>query len=184
MRKTPREKKLLSYAKDCRTTYGENDKASRKYIRLRKAGVNRGYRRRINQYLQEINKSTDLDKTNASESCIRSVKRKYGKKLGDEPLGRVVEQKLERRNTHAGNGKTARKKVREFVANLRIQLEQETDGRWIAEAEDMNGVLVYGETPEAASESCRRFAGFVFLENIGAIGEVTVNETYISIVTY
>lgn len=31
--KTPQEKKALSYAKDCRNTYGESDKGSRKTIR-------------------------------------------------------------------------------------------------------------------------------------------------------
>ncbi len=30
--------------------------------------------------------------------------------------------------------------------NLAIELEQETDGRWIAEIDALNGVLVYGET--------------------------------------
>ena len=34
--------------------------------------------------------------------------------------------------------------------NLAIELEQETDGRWIAEINDLNGVLVYGETREEA----------------------------------
>ncbi len=30
--------------------------------------------------------------------------------------------------------------------NLAIELEQETDGRWIAEIDTLDGVLVYGET--------------------------------------
>ena len=34
--------------------------------------------------------------------------------------------------------------------NLAIELEQETDGRWIAEIDPLNGVLVYGETREEA----------------------------------
>ena len=34
--------------------------------------------------------------------------------------------------------------------NLAIELEQEDDGRWIAEIDDLNGVLVYGETREDA----------------------------------
>ena len=32
--------------------------------------------------------------------------------------------------------------------NLAIELEQENDGRWIAEIDELNGVLVYGETRE------------------------------------
>ncbi len=34
--------------------------------------------------------------------------------------------------------------------NLAIELEQETDGRWIAEIDALNGILVYGETREEA----------------------------------
>ena len=34
--------------------------------------------------------------------------------------------------------------------NLAIELEQETDGRWIAEINDLNGVLIYGEAREEA----------------------------------
>jgi hypothetical protein len=41
VKRNPGEKKRLSYAKDCRNSYGENDKASRKLIPLRKAQQNR-----------------------------------------------------------------------------------------------------------------------------------------------
>lgn len=34
--------------------------------------------------------------------------------------------------------------------NLTIELEQEEDGRWIAEAADLPGVLVYGQTRKEA----------------------------------
>ena len=34
--------------------------------------------------------------------------------------------------------------------NLNIELEQETDGRWIAEIDELSGVLVYGDTREDA----------------------------------
>ena len=34
--------------------------------------------------------------------------------------------------------------------NLTIELEQETDGRWIAEIDALNGVFVYGEIREDA----------------------------------
>ena len=33
---------------------------------------------------------------------------------------------------------------------FRIELEQETDGRWIAEVMDLPGVMVYGRTREEA----------------------------------
>lgn len=34
--------------------------------------------------------------------------------------------------------------------NLAIELEQEEDGRWIAEIDELDGVFVYGETKEEA----------------------------------
>jgi hypothetical protein len=183
-RKTPQEKKALSYDKDCRNAYGENDKSSRKNIPLRKAKVNRGYRRKLNQALHEIGNKLDLEKAELAESEARSIKRRYWKKSADEPLGKVVERKLGRRESHAGKGKAVRRKVREFVKNLRIEIEPETDGRWFAEAVEMNGVLTYGKTREEAVENCKRLAGYVFLEKLGAAGMITVNVSYISVVTY
>lgn len=32
----------------------------------------------------------------------------------------------------------------------RIELEQEDDGRWLADVMDLNGVMAYGATPEEA----------------------------------
>lgn len=37
-----------------------------------------------------------------------------------------------------------------MIMNLTIELEQEDDGRWIAEVLDLSGVLVYGHTREEA----------------------------------
>ncbi len=34
--------------------------------------------------------------------------------------------------------------------NLRIEIEREDDGRWIAEVPELPGVLVYGQTREEA----------------------------------
>ena len=42
--------------------------------------------------------------------------------------------------------------------NLAIELEQETDGRWIAEIDALNGVLVYGETREDAITKVKTLA--------------------------
>ncbi|HEX8567307.1 MAG TPA: hypothetical protein VF648_16825 [Pyrinomonadaceae bacterium] len=123
-------------------------------------------------------------KADLIESKSREIKREDWKKSPDAPLGEVIEQQLQRRKTHAGNGKTSRKRAREFVKNLKIEAERESDGRWIAEAVEMNGVLAYGETCEAAIEKCKRLAGYVFLEQIGAVGMITVNGNYISVITY
>lgn len=42
--------------------------------------------------------------------------------------------------------------------NLAIELEQEDDGRWIAEIDELNGVLVYGDTPEDAIKKVKTLA--------------------------
>lgn len=42
--------------------------------------------------------------------------------------------------------------------NLNIELEQEDDGRWIAEVDALDGVLVYGETREDAITKVKTLA--------------------------
>lgn len=41
---------------------------------------------------------------------------------------------------------------------LKIELEREEDGRWIAEVVDLPGVLVYGADPEEALRAARALA--------------------------
>jgi predicted RNase H-like HicB family nuclease len=50
--------------------------------------------------------------------------------------------------------------------NLAIELEQETDGRWIAEIDELNGVLVYGETREEAIKKVKTLALRVTAERL------------------
>lgn len=42
--------------------------------------------------------------------------------------------------------------------HLTVELEQEDDGRWIAEVTELPGVLTYGATPAAASASVKALA--------------------------
>lgn len=42
--------------------------------------------------------------------------------------------------------------------NLPIELEQEEDGRWIAEIDELDGVLVYGETKDEAIKNVKTLA--------------------------
>lgn len=44
------------------------------------------------------------------------------------------------------------------AARLTVELEQETDGRWIAEVSALPGVLVYAETAEAARAKAEALA--------------------------
>ncbi len=48
--------------------------------------------------------------------------------------------------------------------NLPIELEQEDDGRWIAEIDDLDGVLVYGNTKEDAIRNVKALALRVMAE--------------------
>lgn len=182
---TPQEKKALSYEKDRRNVYGENDKASRRLIPLGKSRVNRAYRRQVNDVLQGVQVAGDIGDLEMIEAKAKSIERGEWTKYPDAPLREVVEEQKERRESHAGKGKTARKKIREFVANLKIETEQETDGRWIAEASEGVNVLVYGDTREKAIERCKRIAGLHYMEEIGA-GEILKEheDGMISIATY
>ena len=42
--------------------------------------------------------------------------------------------------------------------NFEIELDQEVDGRWIAEIPELPGVLVYGETPLLAEVRAKALA--------------------------
>jgi predicted RNase H-like HicB family nuclease len=42
--------------------------------------------------------------------------------------------------------------------NLAIELEQEDDGRWIAEIDELDGVLVYGATRDEAIRNVKTLA--------------------------
>ncbi len=47
---------------------------------------------------------------------------------------------------------------------LKIEIEPEADGRWIAEIAAIPGCVVYGETPEAATEAVKALALRVLAE--------------------
>ena len=50
--------------------------------------------------------------------------------------------------------------------NFAIELEQEEDGRWIAEIQEIPGVLAYGVTPLQAGEKAKALALRVLAERI------------------
>ena len=89
-RKTPQEKKKLSYEKDCRNSYGENDKSSRKAIRRRKRWVNKTYRKATKQKLQApISTDEELDAYDLVDK-VKEVRRKTWRKDPDMPLGEYI----------------------------------------------------------------------------------------------
>jgi predicted RNase H-like HicB family nuclease len=50
--------------------------------------------------------------------------------------------------------------------NLSVELEQESDGRWIAEVRDLPGVLAYGESREDALAHVQALALRVLAERL------------------
>ena len=86
---TPQQKKSLSLKKDCRNTYGQNDKASRKTIPWRKQRVNQLFRRMSRAVIRQG--ALDMEEL---DEAVGAVARKPWKKRPDQPLGEVLHQDL------------------------------------------------------------------------------------------
>ena len=161
-RRTPQEKKALSYAKDRRNSYGENDKASRKAIPKRKAEVNRSYRRKIEGAMNEILSTNDPEAMLEIADDASSIRRRDWKKAPDAPLGEVVEKKLKNRELHDGQGKTARKSAQTFIENLEIDVEKLDESKWIARAKEFPKLSATGADKERAIEKLKHIAKVAF----------------------
>ena len=44
------------------------------------------------------------------------------------------------------------------MITYKVEIERETDGRWIAEVPDLPGVLAYGQTPQEATARVQALA--------------------------
>ncbi|QBS42033.1 hypothetical protein [Nocardia sp. CS682] len=97
VRKSPQEKKQLSYAKDRRNIYGENDKASRKNLPRKRARVHRANRHRAHQDLLGATGPVDAQVSDAAETRLHARRPKAFWKHPDIPLGEYVRWKLARR---------------------------------------------------------------------------------------
>ncbi|MFJ5234191.1 hypothetical protein ACIQBJ_30335 [Kitasatospora sp. NPDC088391] len=94
-RKTPQEKKRLSYLKDRRNAYGENDKSSRRNIARSRRADHHTVRNRARLALVRVRASEgQLD-----DSEVLFTRRSTGRwrKAPDTPLAEVVAARLERR---------------------------------------------------------------------------------------
>lgn len=54
------------------------------------------------------------------------------------------------------------------MISLTIEIEQEEDGRWIAEVMELPGVMVYGQDPEEATRKAKSLALRVLADQINA----------------
>lgn len=120
-RKTPQEKKRLSYAKDRRNTYGENDKSSRKNIRRRKRHPNRANRRNARQSLSVTIGAADATPLEQVEAQLKHRRPKRWRKSADSPLARAVSRKLKRR---VQTGIISQEQAEETEARIRRRLSR------------------------------------------------------------
>ncbi|GAA2693840.1 MULTISPECIES: hypothetical protein [Actinosynnema] len=96
-RRTPQEKKRLSYAKDRRNAYGQNDKASRRGVQRRKSALHRAGRHSADQVLRGALGPVDADRADRVGQNVLALHRKAFAKAPDTPLGEFVESRLRRR---------------------------------------------------------------------------------------
>jgi hypothetical protein len=94
-KREPAEKKALSYAKDRRNNYGDNDKGARKIIPRREAEESRDSRRKTSQILALVPRM-DEEVADVAESSVRQDVFRTGgwKKVPDTSLGKHVEDRL------------------------------------------------------------------------------------------
>ncbi|MEU5876894.1 hypothetical protein [Spirillospora sp. NPDC047279] len=99
MKRSPQEKKRLSYRKDRRNLYGENDKASRKNLPRSRARRHRAERHRASQTLDMARGTPDAEAADAAEQRLAGRRSQHWRwrKVADHPLGEAVEFHLERR---------------------------------------------------------------------------------------
>jgi hypothetical protein len=93
----PREKKRLSYAKDRRNAYAENDKSSRNAVRLNKRFPNRANRNRVQRILRDATGSLDAGRAGEAEDRLARQRPMTWRKEPGLPLGDWVESRLQRR---------------------------------------------------------------------------------------
>jgi len=112
-KKTPQEKKQLSYEKDRRNCYGESPHGARKSIPKRKRLRNRANRKYQEQQLAVTSLKLDDDLAEQMESRLYQKAPKVWNKVADAPLKKVIEHKQQRRLglEKKGGRKAAKKKL-------------------------------------------------------------------------
>lgn len=103
-RRTPQEKKSLSYERDRRNCYGNAPHAARKAIPLRKALRNRANRHRQNQPLKYVGPMPDVALADEIESLLYHRPPCEWKKYPDAPLSEVIAKKLSDREVMRTQG--------------------------------------------------------------------------------
>ncbi|MEV2238407.1 hypothetical protein [Micromonospora sp. NPDC049891] len=94
-RRSPQEKKALSYARDCRYNYGESNKGSRRSIRRNKRFPHRANRHHDHLTLAALTGAPDPLMDEAVEVRLRGRRPKAWRKWPDLPLGVVIASRRE-----------------------------------------------------------------------------------------
>lgn len=97
VRQSPQDKKQLSYERDRRNVYGENDKSSRKAIPFRKRAVNKANRHVDHQILLSATGVRDLAADELTDDRVHGRRRKRWRKQPDQPLGEILDCKRARK---------------------------------------------------------------------------------------
>ncbi|MBS2961550.1 hypothetical protein KGA66_00730 [Actinocrinis puniceicyclus] len=94
-RRSPQEKKRLSYSKDRRNTYGENDKSSRRNIARNKRNQHRSDRHREQQQLSAaLGPVDEVVEAGFDERLTRARRGSRWRKFPDTQLGLYVASTL------------------------------------------------------------------------------------------
>ena len=112
-KKTPQEKKQLSYKKDRRNCYGESPHGARKSIPIRKKLRNRANRKYQEQQLTITGLKLDDDLAEQIETRLYQKAPTVWNKVADAPLKKAVERKQQRRQKleKEGGRRAAKKKA-------------------------------------------------------------------------
>jgi len=116
-KKTPQEKKQISYKKDRRNCYGESPHGARKSIPRRKKLRNQANRKYQEQQLTITGLKLDDDLAEQIETRLYQKAPKVWNKVADAPLKKTVERKQQRRQKlEKESGRRAAKKKADDIS--------------------------------------------------------------------
>ncbi|KOX11018.1 hypothetical protein [Nocardiopsis sp. NRRL B-16309] len=118
-RRTPQDDKRLSYTKDRRNEYGENDKSSRKSIRRAQRHVARANRRAATHTLATIRGTADTGLAEQAQERFERKRPRRWEKWPDEPLHVSVTGSLEQRAEREGPDSANTRRLTRLRARLR-----------------------------------------------------------------
>ena len=131
-RRSPKEKKRLSYERDRVNTYGENDKGSRKSIRRNKARAARNFRHNETLIAKKV-ALNEFDDRFDRDLAVRTSKRQRSgwRKIPDCPIGVLLDKRALKRQDGADRRRT--RNVRDSVQAIMaiVSREEQRSYLWL-----------------------------------------------------